>query len=83
MKGGSSEKGTSLVLDKDKKETIGRGSASKRGGGGGEIRASVYFFIEYRLLFVNRLIGFDLTDRLLSFIFLFPYLIGVRGRFYR
>lgn len=53
------------MLDKDKKETIGRGSASKRGGGG-EIRASVYFFIEYRLLFVNRLIGFDLTDRLLS-----------------
>lgn len=72
MKGGSGEKGTSLAFDKDKKETIGRGSARERGK---SFRIFLYR-TEYRLLFVNRLIAFDLKDRLISFIFLCAYLIG-------
>lgn len=44
VKGGSSEKGTSLVLDKDKKETIGRGGSAGRGGG--ERFELPYFFAE-------------------------------------
>lgn len=46
VKGGSGEKGTSLALDKDKKKTIGRGSARERGK---SFRIFLYRNIDYSL----------------------------------